>query len=83
MICLENNNWMYSDEYKKMIENMNKITKNLSPKLDTLYRNNLQLSSILKTNINQEMLSTITGFKNQMVDFTRFSKQLSEVFPSF
>lgn len=83
MICLENDNWMFSDEYKQMMENMNQIKKNLSPKFDALFRNNLQLSSILKTNINQEMLSTITGFKNQMVDFTRFSKQLSGVFPSF
>lgn len=82
MICLENNNWMFSDEYKQMIENMNQIKKNLSPIFDTLCRNNLQLNSILKININPEMLSTITGFKRQMVDFTRFSKQLSEVFPT-
>ena len=83
MICLENNNWIFSDEYKKMIENMNQIKKNLLPIFDTLCRNNLQLNSILKTNINPEKLSAITGFKNQMVDFTRFSKQLSGVFPSF
>ena len=83
MICLENNNWIFSDEYKKMIENMNQIKKNLSPIFDTLCRNNLKLNSILKTNINPEKLSAITGFKNQMVDFTRFSKQLSGVFPSF
>ena len=83
MICLENNNWIFSDEYKKMIGNMNQIKKNLSPIFDTLCRNNLQLNSILKTNINPEKLSAITGFKNQMVDFTRFSKQLSGVFPSF
>ena len=80
---MENKNWIFSDEYKKMIENLDRITKNLSPKFDALCRNNLQLSSILKTNINQEMLSANTGFKNQMVDFTRFSKQLSGVFPSF
>ena len=80
---MENNNWIFSDEYRKMIKNMNQITKNLSPKFDALCRNNLQLRSILKTNINQEMLSAIAGFKKQMVDFTRFSKQLSEVFPSF
>lgn len=66
-----------------MIENMNQIKKNLSPVFDTLCRNNLQLNSILKTSINPEKLSAITGFKNQMVDFTRFSKQLSGVFPSF
>lgn len=83
MICLENNNWIFSDEYKKMIENMNQIKKNLSPIFDTLCRNNLQLNSILKTNIYPEKLSAITGFKNQMVDFTRFSKQLTGVFPSF
>lgn len=80
---MENNNWIFSDEYKKMIENMNQIKKNLLPIFDTLCRNNLQLNSILKTNINPEKLSAITGFKNQMVDFTRFSKQLSGVFPSF
>lgn len=83
MIYTENSNWIFSDEYKKMIENMNQIKKNLSPVFDTLCRNNLQLNSILKTSINPEKLSAITGFKNQMVDFTRFSKQLSGVFPSF
>lgn len=66
-----------------MIENMNQIKKNLSPVFDTLCRNNLQLNSILKTSINPEKLSAITGVKNQMVDFSRFSKQLSGVFPSF
>lgn len=80
---MENNNWMFSDEYKQMIENMNQIKKNLSPIFDTLCWNNLQLNSILKTSINPEKLSAITGFKSQMVDFTRFSKQLSGVFPSF
>ena len=74
---------MFSDEYKKTIENMNRITKSLSPKFDALCQNNLQLNSILKINTNLEMLSAITGFKNQMLDFTRFSKQLSEVFPAF
>ena len=64
---MENNNWIFSDEYRKMIKNMNQITKNLSPKFDALCRNNLQLRSILKTNINQEMLSAIAGFKKQMV----------------
>ena len=63
-----------------MIENMNQIKKNLSPVFDTLCRNNLQLNSILKTSINPEKLSAITGVKNQMVDFSRFSKQLSGVF---
>ncbi len=66
-----------------MIENMNQIKKNLSPVFDTLCRNNLQLNSILKTSINPEKLSAITGVKNQMVDFSRFSKQLLGVFPSF
>ena len=56
MICLENNNWIFSDEYKKMIENMNQIKKNLSPIFDTLCRNNLQLNSILKININPSYL---------------------------
>ncbi|MFQ9608432.1 MAG: hypothetical protein ACLRZD_00690 [Lachnospira sp.] len=79
---MENNNWMFYDEYKQMIENMNRITKNLSPKFDVLCGNNLQLNSILKININSEMLHVITGFKKQVVDFTRFSKQLSEIFPS-
>ena len=83
MIYTENSNWIFSDEYKKMIENMNQIKKNLSPVFDTLCRNNLQLNSILKTSINPEKLSAITGVKNQMVDFSRFSKQLSGVFPSF
>lgn len=80
---MENNNWIFSDEYKKMIDNLNRITKNLSPKFEVLCRNNLQLNSIFKTNINQDVLSAITGFKNQMAEFTRFSKQLSKMFSSF
>lgn len=78
-----NNNWFFSDEYKKMIENMNRMTKNMSPKFEALCRDNLQLGFILKTNIDPEMLRAITGFKNQMADFAKFSKQLSEVFSSF
>lgn len=74
---MENNNWIFSDEYKEMIENIGQITKDLSPKFFTVCQNNLKLNSILKTNTNPEMLSTVTGFKNQMVNFTRLSKQLS------
>lgn len=83
MICLENNNCIFSDEYKEMIENIGQITKNLSPKFFTVCQNNLKLNSILKTNTNPEMLSTVTGFKNQMVNFTRLSKQLSELTQTF
>lgn len=79
---MENNNWQFSDEYKKMIENMNQITQNI-PQFDTVWRNNLQLDSILKASINPEVLNAVTRFKDQMVDFNRFSKQLLEVFPSF
>lgn len=79
---MENNIWQFSDEYKKMIENMNQITQNI-PKFDTVWRNNLQLDSMLKTNIDSEVLKAVTRFKEQMVDFNRFSKQLLEVFPSF
>lgn len=46
-------------------------------------QDNLQLSSILETNINPEMLSAVKEFKNQMVDFTRLSKQLSELTQTF
>ena len=83
MICLENNYWMFSDEYKKMIENISQITKDLSPEFFAMSQNNLQLSSILETNINPEMLSTVKEFKNQMVDFIRLSKQLSELTQTF
>ena len=83
VICLENNNWIFSDEYKEMIENIGQITKDLSPKFFTVCQNNLKLNSILKTNTNPEMLSTVTGFKNQMVNFTRLSKQLSELTQTF
>lgn len=80
---MENNNWFFSDEYKKMIEDINRMTKNMTPQFEAMRQANLQLSSILKTNINPETISAITGFKSQMADFTRFSKQLSEVFSSF
>lgn len=80
---MENNNWIFSDEYKEMIENIGQITKDLSPKFFTVCQNNLKLNSILKTNTNPEMLSTVTGFKNQMVNFTRLSKQLSELTQTF
>ena len=80
---MENNNCIFSDEYKEMIENIGQITKNLSPKFFTVCQNNLKLNSILKTNTNPEMLSTVTGFKNQMVNFTRLSKQLSELTQTF
>lgn len=41
VICLENNNWIFSDEYKEMIENIGQITKDLSPKFFTVCQNNL------------------------------------------
>ena len=78
-----NNYWMFSDEYKKMIENISQITKDLSPEFFAMSQDNLQLSSILETNINPEMLSAVKEFKNQMVDFTRLSKQLSELTQTF
>ena len=66
-----------------MIDNMSRITKTLSFKFGELYRKDSQLSSILKTNNNLEMSSTITELKNQMVNVTRFLNQLSEMFPAF
>ena len=80
---MQNNNWVISDEYKMMIDNMSRITKTLSSKFGELYRKDSQLSSILKTNNNLEMSSTITELKNQMVNVTRFLNQLSEMFPAF
>ena len=50
---------MFSDEYKKMIENISQITKDLSPEFFAMSQDNLQLSSILETNINPEMLSAV------------------------
>jgi len=59
VICLENNNCIFSDEYKEMIENIGQITKNLSPKFFTVCQNNLKLNSILKTNTNPEDIDLI------------------------
>ena len=48
---MENNNWFFSDEYKKMIENINRITNSISPQFEAIRKANLQLGSILQTNI--------------------------------
>lgn len=74
---------MFSDEYKKMIENISQITKDLSPEFFAMSQDNLQLSSILETNINPEMLSAVKEFKNQMVDFTRFIKTTFRIDSNF
>ena len=58
---MENNNWFFSDEYKKMIENINRITNSISPQFEAIRKANLQLGSILQTNINQDTIHAITG----------------------
>lgn len=80
---MENNNWFFSDEYKKMIENINRITNSISPQFKAIRKANLQLGSILQTNINQDTIHAITGIKSKILDFTKYSKQLLETLPAF
>lgn len=80
---MENNNWFFSDEYKKMIENINRITNSISPQFEAIRKANLQLGSILQTNINQDTIHAITGIKSKIPDFTKYSKQLLETLPAF
>lgn len=80
---MRNNDWTCPDEFKPLFEKMNQIEERLSPVVDALYRNNLQLNSILRTNISSEMLCKITETQRHLADLTVFSKQLSEVFPTF
>ncbi|RGO26920.1 hypothetical protein DXB23_05485 [Dorea sp. OM02-2LB] len=74
---------MFSEECKKMIKSMNQDVKNVSVRLQNMFQENLQLSSSLSTDINTELLNRITEIKSQMYDFSRVSKQLSELIPSF
>ena len=53
---MKNNDWFSSDEYRKMIENMNRITQGIPVKLQNLFQKNLQLRSILSQNISIELL---------------------------
>ena len=74
---------VFSDEYKKMIENMNRITQSVPVKLQNMFQENLQLRSILSQDISTELSNRLTELKSQMKDFSRFLEQLSEVIPSF
>ena len=74
---------MFSDEYKKMIENMNRISQSVPVKLQNMFQENLQLRSILSQDISTELSNRLTELKSQMKDFSRVSEQLSEVIPSF
>ena len=74
---------MFSDEYKKMIENMNRISQRVPVKLQNMFQENLQLRSILSQDISTELSNRLTEIKSQMKDFSRVSEQLSEVIPSF
>lgn len=74
---------MFSDEYKKMIENMNRITQSVPVKLQSMFQENLQLRSILSQEINTELLNRPTEIKSQMKELSRVAEQLSEVIPSF
>lgn len=74
---------MFSDEYKKMIENMNRITQSVPVKLQNMFQENLQLRFILSQDISTELSNRLTEIKSQMKDFSRVSEQLSEVIPSF
>lgn len=74
---------MFSDEYKKMIENMNRISQSVPVKLQNMFQENLQLRSILSQDISTELSNRLTEIKSQMKDFSRVSEQLSEVIPSF
>lgn len=80
---MKNNDWFSSDEYRKMIENMNRITQSVPVKLQNMFQENLQLRSILSQDISIELSNRLIEIKNQMKDLSRVSEQLSGVFPSF
>lgn len=80
---MKNNDWFSSDEYRKMIENMNRITQGVPAKLQNLFQKNLQLRSILSQNISIELSNRLIEIKSQMKYLSRVSEQLSEVIPSF
>lgn len=74
---MENRNWFYSDKYKKMIANTNKISKGISLKLNNVFQDNLKMGSMLKMNDNTKWI------RSQVQILSRFSNQLSSVIPSF
>lgn len=84
---MKNSDWFSSDEYRKMIENMNRITQGVPAKLQNLlqenFQENLQLRSILSQDISIELSNRLIEIKSQMKDLSRVSEKLSEVIPSF
>lgn len=83
MFYLKNNDWVSSDEYRKVIGNMNRITQSVPVKLQNMFQENLQLRSMLSQGISTELSNRLTEIKSQVKDLSRASKQLSEVIPSF
>ena len=80
---MKNNDWFSSDEYRKMIENMNRITQSVPVKLQNMFQENLQLRSILSQDISIELSNRLIEIKNQMKDLSRVSEQLSGVVSIF
>ncbi len=80
---MKNNDRFSSDEYRKMIENMNRIIQSVPVELQNMFQENLQLRSILSQDISTELSNRLTEIKSQMKDLSRVSEQLSEAIPSF
>jgi len=80
---LKNNDRFSSNEYRKMIENMNRIIQSVPVELQNIFQENLQLRSILSQDISTELSNRLTEIKSQMKDLSRVSEQLSEAIPSF
>ena len=55
---------MFSDEYEKMIENMNRITQSVPVKLQNMFQENLQLRFILSQDISTELSNRLTEIKS-------------------
>lgn len=75
---MKNSDWFSSDEYRKMIENMNRITQGVPVKLQNLlqenFQENLQLRSILSQDISIELSNRLIEIKSQMKDLSRVSE---------
>ncbi len=78
-----NNNDFFSEEYRRNIEALNNVVKNLSPQVEKIQQMNAALLQGWKAKFNPETLKEISALGKQMKEFSVLSEQLKESFTSF
>lgn len=78
-----NNDDFFSEEYRRNIEALNNVVKNLSPQVEKIQQMSAALLQECKVKINPEVQKVFSALGNQMAELNVLSEQLKEGFTSF